>query len=117
MVSRTLPRLLSEGGSLGLRPHQAPLPFSSVSARKDAGSAPGMHATAPALSMAVATTSPSMESTMTLTDTAPMWLSRCDCEPLQEGVCPEIWKRVLEVGRANPSLPWNPYCQDLGSQQ
>lgn len=47
-----------------------------VLARKDAGSAPGMHATAPALSTGVATTSPSTGSIMTSMDTAPMWLFR-----------------------------------------
>lgn len=62
-----------------------------------------MHATAPALSMGVATTSPSTGSTMTLMDTAPMWLSRCDCGPVWEEACPEIWKRVLGVGR--PAFP------------
>lgn len=90
-------------GSLDFSTLQAPLIFSSVLARKDAGSAPGMHATAPALSTGVATTSPSTGSIMTLMDTAPMWLSRCDCGLLREEACPEIWKRVL--GWEGPVFP------------
>lgn len=56
---------------------------------------------APALSMGVATTSPSTGSTMTLMDTAPMWLSRCDCGPFQEEANPEIGN----LGWEEPSLP------------
>lgn len=103
MVSRVLPSCSLGDESLGFRTLQAPLLFSSVLVRKDVGSAPAMHATAPALSMGVATTSPSTGSTMTLMDTAPMWLSRCDYGPVWEEACPEIWKRVLGVGR--PAFP------------